>query len=204
MGCRGMHRPITPVFDWAFLKSSTDTFITVIYAVHWLAAYKCFSRGEALGFWTWLCKNYLCNQFLGGVIFCGVMKWIQGDILLLLWLLVRVNKNVKKSTSVCQPLVFKRVLLFIRHDFQESIKAFSFYQLSICGWWAHNRSVLIQSAMFSAANDIQGQSLFYGVLVWIIQTRCSRFGCGNNSPNKSISSSSLDVLIYDFKTNPKW
>lgn len=32
----------------------------------------------------------------------GVMKWIQEDILLLLPLTVRVNKNRKESASMCQ------------------------------------------------------------------------------------------------------
>lgn len=66
MGCRactGLYRrcstePFSP-------KPSFDTFITVTYTVDWFIAYKCSYRGEALGFWIWLSKNYLHNQVFG-------------------------------------------------------------------------------------------------------------------------------------------
>lgn len=75
-----------------------------------------------------------------GVIFLGVIKWIQYDIFLLLPLTVQVNKNVKKSASVGQTRLWNPL-----------VRAAS--------------SVWIQSTMFGLENDIQGQMLFYGVVV---------------------------------------
>lgn len=72
----GMYGLIPPVLAWNFSKCPSDAFITVTYMEEWFTGCKCSYRGEALGFWTWLCKSYLHNQVLG-VIFLGVIYWIK-------------------------------------------------------------------------------------------------------------------------------
>lgn len=140
----------------SFFPNLPSTFITFIHAVNWFMAYKCHYRGEALGFWTWLCKNYLHNQVVGRD-FHG-----SDDMKIFLYRSHSLFGSMRRQRRVhlCQTLAWILLvkaacpLLFIHHDLQDT-PIFSFiYQYAVCD---HNCSLLIQSRLLIATNDIQGQ-----------------------------------------------